>query len=71
MNVGRGLFRLWLVMAAIWVCLMWLLLHDAKWAFPEAAPSALEPWMLAAAIPPLIVFAVGAALCWAIRGFRS
>jgi hypothetical protein len=36
MNVGRGLFRLWLVMAAIWVCLIWLLFRDAKWAFPEA-----------------------------------
>lgn len=71
MNVGRGLFRLWLVMAAFWVCLVWLFMHDAKWAFPEAAPSTFEPWMLPAAIPPLVVFVFGAALFWAIGGFRS
>jgi hypothetical protein len=119
MNVGRGLFRLWLVMTAIWVCLMWLLLHDAKWtpqvtsdigASSQANNAAghkslgrvpldddaefqrglgeadgtvarsstiddnvafLRPWMLPAAIPPLIIFVVGACLLWAIRGFRS
>ena len=38
MNVGRGLFRLWLVITAIWGSLVWLLMHDASGLFQRRRP---------------------------------
>jgi hypothetical protein len=98
MSIGRGLFRLWLVVMAVWAGLMWALFNDlpshplfpavVRWttaeeAFDHLGPNQSErivvrpssgpmvaPWMVAAAVPPAIVFVVGTGLFWAVRGFR-
>jgi hypothetical protein len=65
----RGLFRLWLVLSAMWVGFWgWPLLYMMnEWARPERHDAIIATLL----IPPLIVLAIGAALVWAFRGFRA
>ena len=78
MNVRRGLFRLWIVLSAIYIATVIVL----GWAPVEYEidrwrqnPSSGDPGQLIgslfgiALIPPLIVLAIGAALVWAFSGF--
>jgi hypothetical protein len=60
MNWTKGLFRLWIVVSALWIIFM----------LGFAAGENPNFWQFAL-IPPLAVLAVGAALVWAVKGFRK
>ncbi len=65
MNIRRGLFRLWVITAAIWVgviVVFWLI--DAEWE---------KIWIaLAVGIgPPIAALAMGKAAFWVASGFKE
>ena len=60
-NITRGLFRLWIVVSTLWVMLAisgGILTDEPFYGF------------LVAIIPPPIVFTLGIALVWALKGFN-
>jgi hypothetical protein len=63
-RIERGLFRLWLVLSIIWIGVIVAaeatrLQDDIQWTIAGAV------------IPPMGLLMLGAALIWAIRGFRA
>jgi len=67
MNWTRGLFRLWIVASLVWGGLI-LAIVFANAPLPDAGLQRAGQIIL---IPPFAALALGAALMWAIRGFRS
>jgi hypothetical protein len=59
--VTRGLFRVWLVAAALWVAFCWSISDSID---------LLVSHMQTVTYPPLVVLAVSTSLIWAVRGFK-
>ena len=57
----RGFRRAWAVLSVIWLIAMILLNFD------DGEP--LARIVMAGVLPPIIIYAVGAALVWVIEGF--
>jgi hypothetical protein len=73
LRVARGLFRLWLLLSALWVAGA----EEYPAAKAAASKAAAEDrraviwhFSLLAFLPPAFVLALGSALVWAFRGFR-
>jgi hypothetical protein len=60
MNIRRGLFRLWIVLSALWIGLGLVLSHG----FPAIADLPLV------VVPPAVLFVLGWAGVWAFSGFK-
>jgi hypothetical protein len=61
--MGRGLFRIWLVLTIIWVAfVMFASSYETR---PEAVTIALE----AIFVPSGVILAIGLMLRWALKGF--
>jgi hypothetical protein len=58
MNVGRGLFRAWILVSALWLIGIGAVAYGA-------------PWALGLASPPIVLLVLGWALLWVGRGFKS
>jgi hypothetical protein len=83
MNISRGLFRIWIVLAAGWIMVVGYA-DDLPCAFgvtfsaPWCVGYAHDPYAWQSAWPihvlvfavPIAALAVGTALTWAINGFR-
>jgi hypothetical protein len=67
-TASRGLFRLWIVATVVWVivvCGVTPLPDEFRWDWE------LFLKVVAASLgPPILLLPVGAALLWAVRGFR-
>ena len=63
MRWSRGLNRLWVVSAAVWIMAVLLFLNE--WYFT------LYDYLRACIVPPLVLYAIGAATWWAIRGWKK
>jgi hypothetical protein len=79
MNWRVGLLRIWVVGTAIWiglvVTLSWIDYQSGLWSITVDgvlywAQNVLPDRWGVIFLPPLAVLAVGAALLWALRGFR-
>jgi hypothetical protein len=62
-KMGRGLFRIWLVLTIIWAA--FVIFASGYSAQPEAATIALE----AIFVPSGVILVIGLMLRWALRGF--
>jgi hypothetical protein len=82
MNLRRGLFRLWIIVAVLWVAAatwaLWDRFFDPWVDFPAAVPSdqeTLEYQRLYAlaliVVPPIALFVVSLVCFWVARGFRQ
>ena len=79
MNWSRGLFRLWVLFAALWVagCGLYSIAYFSSpfWVSADVGRALLLTQITAfvgmAVIPPAMLFAIGFALLWAARGFRQ
>ena len=78
-RVTRGLFRLWLVFSVLWIAgvgaVTWRTFPVNDWtvtdvAFDRERRAAVQFATLLALVPPLFLFALGAALRWVFMGFR-
>lgn len=71
MNVRRGLFRLWIVLTAVWAVFVVALVWQPFVATEqfEARRDLLQFAAGMFAVPPAVVLALGAALFWALSGF--
>jgi hypothetical protein len=82
-RIGRGLFRLWLVVSIAWIGLMvlvnWSSLQrpyswDPPWLieiFERELPERIQQMVEVALVPPLLFLMLGSAFYWALRGFRA
>lgn len=71
MNILRGMFRLWLLGAGLWVA-FWGSFFLLVWRRSESGmcPDGECTYMFALLFgPPLVVLIIGRALIWALRGF--
>ena len=74
MNLRRGLLRLWVVLSIGWIAYVGVgainyYYGSEVWASLERSiPTRFIEWAL---VPPVAVLIVGAALGWAIAGFRE
>lgn len=83
MRLQRGLLRLWIVGAALWIGGVAFALSGHVRAPPfdptkpyeivsaPSLPDRVTVGIEVALIPPALAFAVGAALVWAVKGFSS
>lgn len=70
MNWERGLFRLWIVLAVVWVIITATL--GSQCFITEDCAAGADAAVVAAyvmGVPAGVLF-IGAALVWAIRGFK-
>ena len=72
MNWRRGLYRVWLVLSALWALFLlylFLVLHDPNsGAFsPGQDISATALWLV---VPPSALLGIGVLVGWIARGFR-
>lgn len=66
----KGFRRLWVVLTALWVLFMyWLVEMGGGVRAAIGDPSVTSQLILVVAIPPAIVYALGAAVAWVYRGF--
>jgi len=76
-RIARGLFRLWLVASVAWVCAVravtWWVMPpaDSKGIKVPDRKAAIQTAAEMALIAPALTLVFGAALGWAIRGFRD
>ena len=70
-RIARGLFRLWLVAAIVWIALMGLLEWPNANAFGLLDSGDIQTAVGVIFIPPLLLLMLGSALGWAIKGFRN
>jgi hypothetical protein len=68
MNLRRGLFRLWLLVAVLWAGSWALIIRQNSLASREMDAS-FNLWLVCG--PPVAIFALGYALLWTFRGFRN
>ena len=64
--IGRGLFRLWLVISLFWVAFPAIMVPNSGYFAQSETDDVLVGFVL---IPPLVLLAIGAGLCWAAAGF--
>jgi hypothetical protein len=76
MTWGRGLFRVWLVLAVVWCSVAAYTTYiDCNWYRPRALcfddfiPFALDKRLLWILVPPALVLLTGVTLRWCIAGF--
>lgn len=67
MRWKRGLFRLWMVVSALWVIPLTLLIASEA----PLDVYAFRFLIFVVFLPPVLVLAIGMALVWAIRGFSN
>lgn len=63
MNWRRGLNRLWVVSTCLWIGAVLLFFNNWYFTFKD--------YVVACALPPVLVYATGATTWWAMRGFRK
>jgi hypothetical protein len=69
MNWKGGLFRLWLIVSVLWAALgAWVLVQNAQ--RHGVTPEQIQSIILVIVGPPLAVLFFGAALLWALGGFK-
>lgn len=61
--MGRGLFRIWLVLTIVWAAFVFFASSD------DSRPEAMTIVLKAAFVPPAIVLLIGLMLLWAFKGF--
>jgi hypothetical protein len=63
--MARGLFRVWIVLSALWALVSAILIHwDISFLMsPDGLPLLI--------VPPLFVLALGAGVVWALAGFKG
>jgi hypothetical protein len=85
MNLGRGLFRSWLLLSALWIgSILWIRgqcvygpwigrQEHELWGCKDPLADPLATYLEVATTslgPPLAVLALGYALLWVSKGFR-